>query len=496
MPRVFLAFVLPLAVGLPACGEQPQGRVTAQQPVAQVAAGNRIGDAADGDAGQSTVVASAAAGSDWPAFLGPTADSKSAERGILTDWPEAGPPLVWQLTLGTGYCMPTIAAGRLYQFDREGDQERLRCLESRTGKLLWTFTYGSDFTDLYGYDNGPRSSPVVDGDRVYTFGAGGILHCLNADDGDVIWKIDTADKFGVIQNFFGVGSTPVVEGDLLIVQIGGSPEASQSVPPGRLDLVEGDGTGIVAFDKLTGQVKYKITDELASYATPKLATIAGRRWCFVFARGGLVGFEPASGRVDFHFPWRAAILESVNASDPVVMGDQVFISETYGPGGALLRVEPGRAEVVWSDAERRRDKSLQTHWNTPVYHDGYLYASSGRHTANAELRCVEFDTGKVMWSEPNLTRSSLLYVDGHFVCLSEDGTLRLLRANPEEYDLVAQCVLKDAKLSEPDSFGFAASRLLKYPAWAAPVLARGLLYVRGANRLVCLELIPRPESAK
>ncbi|MEX0978353.1 MAG: PQQ-binding-like beta-propeller repeat protein, partial [Pirellulales bacterium] len=322
------------------------------------------------------------AGADWPCFLGPTADSKSSERGILTKWPAAGPPRVWQVTLGTGYCMPTIAAGRLYQFDRQGDRERLRCLDRRSGKLLWKFEYPSDFEDLYGYDNGPRSSPVIDGDRLYLFGAQGMLHCLAAADGKEIWKIDTAKQFGVIQNFFGVGSTPVVEGELLIVQIGGSPPESRSAPPTRLDLVEGNGSGIVAFDKMTGQVKYKITDELAGYATPKLATIDGRRWCFVFARGGLVGFEPKSGKVDFHFPWRAPILESVNASDPVVVGDRVLISETYGPGAVLLKVQPGKAEVVWSDEKQRRDKVLQTHWNTPVHHEGYVYASSGRHTGN------------------------------------------------------------------------------------------------------------------
>jgi hypothetical protein len=283
---------------------------------------------------------------------------------------------------------------------------------------------------------------------------------------------------------------------LLIVQIGGSPPESKAVPPTRLDLIESNGTGIVAFDKMTGKVKYKATDELASYATPKMATIDGRRWCFVFARGGLVGLDPASGKVDFQFPWRASIVESVNASNPVVVGDLVFISETYGPGGALLRVKPGGARIVWSDARRRRDKAMQTHWNTPIYHEGYLYASSGRHTGNAELRCIEFETGKVMWSQPDLTRSSLLYVDGHFVCLSEDGTLRLLRANPKKYDLAAEVVLADDKTSEPNAFGFGASRLLKYPAWAAPILSHGLLYVRGANRLVCLELIPGSKSAQ
>src|SRR5207253_1782776 len=176
----------------------------------------------------------------------------------------------------------------------------------------------------------------------------------------LVWKLDTAAEFGVIQNFFGVGSSPVIENDLLIVPVGGSPAESKSVPPGRLDQVAGNGSGIVALDKKTGKVKYKITDELASYASPVMATIEGRRWCFMFARGGLVGFEPDSGKVDFQFPWRAPLLESVNASNPVVVGDLVFISETYGPGSALLQVKPGETKVVWSDAQRRRDKAMQT----------------------------------------------------------------------------------------------------------------------------------------
>jgi outer membrane protein assembly factor BamB len=459
-----------------ACAEEPSRPSTQQSPAARPA--------------------KPAAGSDWPCFLGPTGDSKSSERGILTRWPAEGPPLVWKLALGTGYCMPTIADGRLFQFDRAGDLARLRALDRRTGKLLWTFEYESDFEDLYGYDNGPRSSPVVDGDRVYLFGAEGMLHCLGAADGKPRWKVDTAEKFGVIQNFFGVGSTPVVEGDLLIVMVGGSPPESKAVPPGRLDRVVGNGSGIVAFDKLTGGVKYQITDELASYASPVLRTIDGRRWCFVFARGGLVGFEPSAGKVEFQFPWRSPILESVNASNPVVVGNRVLISETYGRGGALVEIGPGKAEVVWSDEGRRRDKVLETHWNTPVYHEGYVYASSGRHTENAELRCVEFGTGKVMWSEPDLTRCSLLYADGHFVCLGEDGTLRLLRVNPEKYDPVAEVVLAEAPPTEPNPFDFKPPRLLRYPAWAAPILAHGLLYVRGADRLVCLELIPGSRSAQ
>ena len=192
-----------------------------------------------------------------------------------------------------------------------------------------------------------------------------------------------------------------------------------------------------------------------------LATIDGRRWCFVFARGGLVGFDPASGKVDFQFPWRASILESVNASNPVVVGDRVFISETYGPGSALLRRQAGRrGSRLVGRQEDAATRSMQTHWNTPIHVDGYLYGSSGRHTENAELRCIELATGKVMWSQPDLTRSSLMYVDGHFVCLSEDGVLRLLRVNPEKYEPVAEVALSE-KLTEPNPFGFRPPRLLQ-----------------------------------
>jgi outer membrane protein assembly factor BamB len=262
------------------------------------------------------------------------------------------------------------------------------------------------------------------------------------------------------------------------VQVGGSPKGSEET---AFNLLKGNGSGIVAFDKLTGKVKYRITDELASYAGPVLATIDGRRWCFVFARGGLIGFEPAGGKVDFHYPWRAKLIESVNASNPVVVNDRVFISETYGPGSALLKVKPGGYDEIWTDADKPRKKSMQCHWNTAIHHDGYLYGCSGRHTNNGELRCIEMATGKVMWTQAELTRSSLLMVDGHFICLCEDGTLLLLKVNPQKFDLVSRLEVHAPGESES---------LLEYPCWAAPIVSHGLLYLRGKDRLVCLELIP------
>ncbi len=426
-------------------------------------------------------------GQDWPKFLGPTGDSKSSEQGIITKWPASGPKILWSTKLGEGYGMCTVAAGRLYQFDRFGDEASVYCLEAETGKPIWKYSYITDYLDLYGYNNGPRCSPIVDGDRVYAFGVDGMLLCLDAIDGTLKWKLNTNEKFGVVQNFFGVGSCPVIHGNLLIAMIGGSPEDSKLAAPGQLDRVVGNGSGIVAFDKLTGEVKYKITDELASYASLQLAKIDGRDWCFAFCRSGLVGFEPTQGKVDFEFPWRATILESVNASSPVVVGNQVLISECYGPGSAMLSVKPGGFEVAWQDNARTRQKSLQTHWNTPVVHEGFAYACSGRHSENAELRCIDWKTGKVQWSERGLDRSSLLYVDGHFVYLGEYGDLKLIKANPAKFDVVSECRL-EVQLDPQDT---ASTRpLLNYPCWAAPILSHGLLYVRGDDQLICLELIP------
>ncbi|MHC4994298.1 MAG: outer membrane protein assembly factor BamB family protein, partial [Planctomycetota bacterium] len=345
---------------------------------------------------QAQITPKNASGHDWPAFLGPNGDSKSAETGILTHWPKSGPPLLWSFKTGVGYAMPVIADGKLFMFDRHGDNLRLAAHSPATGAQLWQTEYPTDYVDSYGYNNGPRCSPTVDGDRVYTYDPNGILRCHQTGDGALIWERNTVQDFNVVKNFFGVGSTPVIEGDLIIAQVGGSPREGFNTPVINSGRVKGLDSGVVAFNKMTGETIYHISDELASYSSPTLATINGSRWCFVFARGGLVAFNPVNGETDFHYPWRARITESVNASNPVVFGNHVFISECYGPGSTLIRINPDNThEVVWKDVQRSR-KIMQTHWNTAIYHNGYLYGSSGRHEGNAELRCIEALTGKVM----------------------------------------------------------------------------------------------------
>ena len=167
----------------------------------------------------------------------------------------------------------------------------------------------------------------------------------------------------------------------------------------------------------------------------------------------------------------------------------VFISETYGPGSSMLAVKPGGYDVVWQDNPRGRRKAFQAHWSTPMYVDGYLYGCSGRNSPDAQLRCIEWNTGRVAWSVADAVHSSLLYVDGHFVCLDEYGRLRLIKANPAQCEVVSQLNLGQRHpRSTPERTH--ARRLLRFPCWAAPILAHGLLYVRGKDRLLCLELIP------
>ena len=412
------------------------------------------------------------AGVDWPTFLGPTGDNVSPETGVPTTWPREGLKVLWETQMGQGFAPPVIARGRLYHFDRFGDDNRLTCRNAETGQLLWKFEYPTDYKDLYRYSPGPRASPTVDDDRVYIHGPEGMLHCIAVADGKEVWKLDTRKEFHFHQNFFGVGSVPAIEGNLLIVPIGGSPAGPR---PNDLREVKGDGTGIVAFEKKTGKIVYKITDELASYSSPRLTTIDGRRWGFYFARNGLVGFEPASGKVDFEFPWRSKTHDSANASNPVIVGDKVLITECYGPGAAFLKVKAGsKAQPIWTDEDPdREEKALLCHWNTPIHVDGFVYASSGRHENEAELRCVELATGKVQWAEKNLSRSSLTLIDGHFLCLTEQGKLLLIKVNPKEFEPVAKW-----------------STDLDSPCWAAPVVSHGLVYVRGKDRLLCAELIP------
>ena len=406
---------------------------------------------------------------DWKSFLGPTHNAVSTETKLLGKFPGGGPKLLWEMRKGTGYSSPAIAGERLVYMHRVGGEEIVECLRAETGERYWRFAYPTQFEDRYGYNNGPRASPVIDGDFVYTYGAEGKLHCLRLETGQVVWKRNLRDEFRLTQDFFGTASTPLVEGPNLIINVGA---------PG--------GPTVAAFDKASGKMVWGAGESWgASYASPVPATVHGKRRVFVFAggesqppTGGLLSIDPATGKIDFAFPWRSRTYESVNASSPLVVGNQVFISATYRTGAALLNLLPdGGYEVAWENPE------FDLHWTHAIHQDGYLYAYAGRNEPDAALMAVELKTGRVVWREVaeweevimandgqrtvslSPLRGSLLRVDGRFLALGELGHLLWLDLTPKGYREISRARL-----------------FLARETWSLPVLSRGLLYVSQHSR--------------
>ncbi len=319
--------------------------------------------------------------------------------------------MVWSAKVGTGYSPGVVRYGRYFQFDRYGNVERLTCLNAETGKLIWKWESPVEYVDMYGYNNGPRTSPVVDDENVYVFGVAGTLAALRIKDGSVVWKRDTNADYGVIQNFFGVGSSPIVYNDLLLAMIGGSPAQSALVPQGNLDGVRPNGTGMVAFDKRTGKEMFRVGNYLASYSSPIVARFDDQDWCLALMREGLLMFEPANGSHEIFFPWRASILESVNAAWPVVLPEnQIFISETYEIGSALLQFDGKTLKPLWTDKQTaKKQRAFRAHWATPVYHHGFLFGCSGRNEPDADYRSVAVADGTIQWTHRSRDRSTTLW---------------------------------------------------------------------------------------
>ena len=332
-------------------------------------------------------------GFDWPTFLGPNGDGKSMERGLNLNWYDKPPKLAWHKKIGTGYAAPSISNGRLLLYHRvrnvNGDKEngrfleRLSCLHSETGKTTWEVDFPTDYADLNGYGDGPRSTPVIDGHRVYLLSPKGMLRCLQIVDGKTIWSADLKAQFNCDLISYGVGTTPVVYGNQLLIIAGGKP-ANESDDKGADEKSKFEA-GVVSIDKLTGVFQYGLGSSAASYATPVVRKVGGRDWCFAFTRDGLLGFNPESAKIDFEFPWRSNIAGCVNAATPVVVGNRVFISEAYSTGGAMLQFKANSAQPIWKDDRRRREKAMAVHWATPISHEGMLYGCSGRHSIDGLL---------------------------------------------------------------------------------------------------------------
>lgn len=426
---------------------------------------------------------------DWASFLGPSHNMVSTETKLLKAFPEDGLKLVWEAKRGSGYAAPAILGDRLVLFHRLGDEEVVECLHRETGERFWRFAYPCRYEDRYGFNNGPRSAPVIAGDSVYTLGVAARLHCLDLATGRLRWQRGLMQEFRRGQNFFGCGTAPLVEGDKLIVNVGG-PETPT----------------VAAFDVATGRMVWGAGNEWGqSYAAPVPAVIHGKRRVLVFAggesdppTGGLMCVDPADGKVDFTFPWRGRAVESVNGSAPLVFdGDKVLVSECYGSGGAVVQVAPDLASCkrLWANRE------FGTHFMTAVHKDGHLYGVDGHGPRDAFLACVEAATGEEVWRTqptwrdtipatadaparlvPSGTyRAWLMPVgDGRVLCLGEFGGLLWVDLSPAGYKEVDRTRL-----------------FLAQDTWTPPVLSRGLLYVcqNGTDqvsgkgtRLLCYDL--------
>lgn len=418
---------------------------------------------------------------DWTSFLGPTHNGISAETKLRRELP---PPLVWEFEKGSGYASPAIAGEHLIFAHRLKNEEIIECLHPETGSTRWQHRYPTTYEDRFGYNNGPRSSPVVDNERVYTLGAQGKAYCLDLKSGNVVWERDLRADYNLSQDFFGTASTPLVDSGLLIINVGA---------PG--------GPCVVGLDAATGREAWRAGVEWGpSYASPVPSIIHGQRRVMIFAGGesnppvgGLMSINPATGHIDFKFPFRSRTYESANASSPVVFDNKVFITSSYRTGSALVEITSAFTHrVVWTNTD------LGLHFNTPIYKNGFLYGFDGRNPGDASLVCVDATDGEIAWRkvpewrEPfqqngreemrlmSTYRGSLLAVDGQFLCLGEFGHILWLDLTPQGYKEVSRAWVIGARES-----------------WALPVLSRGLLYVvqntrdvfNGTNpRLLCYDL--------
>ncbi|MCR9197409.1 MAG: PQQ-binding-like beta-propeller repeat protein [Planctomycetaceae bacterium] len=439
---------------------------------------------ADGQSASAATVASvfAAAGddvarrpaaTDWPGFLGPAGDGHSSESLPQRDWQQHPPRLLWKRRTGEGYSAPSVAGDRLIYTDRQKNVERIVCVSAPTGQTIWQQHVRASYQDALGYGDGPRATPLIDGQRVYSVTADGILDCRQLHSGELLWRRNLSSDFAVTGNLYGVGASPFVYGNLLLLVVGG--RERNAVPA---------AAGVVAFDKHTGHTVYSTGDVQASYASVRVIDAHDPPLGVAFAREGLLVFDALTGRQRHQIPWAAKVSGCVNAVTPVISGSEVFVSEAYGPGSILLRFEDENFDVVWADQKRSRRRVLRAHWATPLLYDGHLYACSGRHSAQGELRCINWETGFVEWRHQQRCLSSLCGIDGCLINVTEYGQVELIVASAESFQLLSRFTPgPDGQPARPDG-----ERLLKFPVWAAPVVSNGRLFLRSSDSLVGFQI--------
>lgn len=394
--------------------------------------------------------ASAASAQDWPQWGGPARDFKSSVRGLAAAWPEGGPRKVWSRELGEGYSSVAVEGGRLYTMLRRGEQEVVVALDAETGKTLWEYAYDTPFSKDYSMENGPgpHSTPTVAGGLVFTTGATGKLHALDAAKGKLLWAHDLMGEFKGTVRVNGYACSPVLYGENVIVQVGGA------------------GAAVVAFKQKDGGVVWKKHDFKNSPASPLIIRVDGQDQLVAFMYDTIVGLDPRGGDLLWSYPHQTEF--GLNVSTPV-WGDDglLFLSSSYGGWSRVLRLRnasgKATAEEVWSH------KLMRIHFGNVVRLGDTVYGSSGDF-GTAPLTAVDVKTGKVLWRERGLARASFISAEGRLILLDEDGNLVLATPTPEGLTVHSKVALLNGN------------------SWTAPALAGTRLYVRDRKNLMVLEL--------
>ncbi len=389
----------------------------------------------------------AARGEDWPQFLGPARNGVYSGQ-LPADWPKPGIAVLWKLDVGQGFSAPIVARGRVILFHRRQNQAIVDSLDAETGKLIWSAAYPTDYRDDFGFDEGPRGAPAVAGDKIYTFGAEGVLQSLDFATGKRIWSVDTRQKFGAPKGFFGAACSPLVDDGRVLMNLGGP-----------------NGAGIGAFDAATGKVLWTATNDEAGYSAPVVASIGGDRHALFWTRAGLVDADPANGKIRFQFPWRSRSRASVNAAAPLVIGNLVFLSASYGTGATLLQIDGASVKQLWAS-----DDALSNHYATSVYRDGYVYGYHGRQEFGQSFRAIEWKTGKVQWDFDHFGAGTVTLAGDKLLLMRENGELIVAPATPKEFRPISR------------------AQLLPGIVRSYPALADGRLYVRNERTLACFSL--------
>jgi outer membrane protein assembly factor BamB len=378
---------------------------------------------------------------DWPRWRGPQDDGISREAGLLKEWPTDGPRQLWSAKLGGGFSAIVVARDRLFTQTRDMKQEIVLCLDPATGKEIWRYGYDCDYKAFPTFTGGgmpasrtgPRATPTVEGDRLYTVGATGVLLCLDVQTGKKIWQQDLLKLSGVDCPKHGFCGCPLLVGDRLFVQTGGP-----------------NGKSVTALNKKDGSVIWQALDDPIGPSSPVQAEVGGTPQVIFFTGSAAIGVAAQDGKLLWRYPWKTQF--DLNIATPIVHNGQVFISSNYSTGAALFRLnQTAEPETIW------KSKSMQNHISTSVLFEGHLYGFSEQ-----RLRCVEFETGTIKWDKADLGRGTVLVAGGQLIVLGEKGQLILARASAEGYSEISRCQVFDKNTL----------------TWTVPVVSGGRLFVR------------------